>query len=349
MARMRLIDPVPADVAALEWRLGGVRVPVEGLPDIVIEMVEPSRVSAHLIGTDGAGYTAGSYIAKGAARGPRSTIEFDASPLRLTSSRGAVSIPYLTALLNVAVLAREILPLHAATFEIDGLGIAACGWAGAGKSEALLAFMRNGARGIADEWTYVTPAGRLHGVGTPVRLESWHVAQLPEHRTPLPARSRVRLAAGGRAKSLRSRIDDRRRPLAPIRRGLALLVPWSHVDRSPVDLFGPAWGGTTHLDLIFLLEPTVGSRIRVMEEDPATVAERMTFAHQHHRRALLAAYQEFRYAFPRRTSAVIEELEDRERKLLRQAFAGRPAYMVQHPPGGSIDEIHRALRPFCQQ
>lgn len=349
VAGVRLVNPAPADVADVEWRLGGVRTHTMDEPDLVIDLTEPSTAPAHLVGTDGAGYTAVQYIARGAGRSSRSTIEFDASPLRVTSTRGAGSVPYLAALLNLAVVGRDILPLHAATFELDGLGIAACGWAGAGKSEALLAFMRHGARGIADEWTYVTPAGRLHGVDTPVRLESWHVAQLPEQRGRIPASSRAKLVVGGSAGALRRRIGNRRGPFAAIRRALAVLGPWSHVDQSPVDQFGTRWGGTTQLDVVFLLQPTTGAGIRVAEANPVTLVERMTFAHQHHRRALLAAYQEFRYAFPARTSSVIEELEDRERSLVQRAFAGRPAYLVEHPAGGSIDQIYAALHPFCRR
>jgi hypothetical protein len=349
LARVRLVDPAPVDVAAVEWRLGGVQVPATGDPDLLIELVDPSSQPARLIGTDGAGYTPSAYVAKGARAGPRSTIDFDASPLRVTSTRGAGSVPYLAALLNLAVIGRDILPLHAATFELDGIGIVACGWAGAGKSEALLAFMRHGARGIADEWTYVTPAGRLHGVGTPVRLQAWHVAQLPEQRRRLPPASRARLLAGSGAMALRERMSGRGRPLALMRKALGLAGPWSHVDRSPTDLFDARWGGTTQLELVFFLQPTSDGRISVTEQDPAILAERMTFAHQHHRRAILAAYQEFRHAFPERSSRLVDELEERERGLLRRAFAGRPTYLVEHPAGGPIDRIYRSLHPFSHR
>ncbi|MGD9750401.1 MAG: hypothetical protein AB7W59_05320, partial [Acidimicrobiia bacterium] len=110
--------------------------------------------------------------------------------------RGAPSIPYLVALLNLLVLGNGGLALHAAAFEHRGAGVVVTGWSKGGKTECLLAMLGDGARYVGDEWILLDGEGRMAGgLAEPVRVWDWYLAQLPQLRRNVPRPDRLRLAA----------------------------------------------------------------------------------------------------------------------------------------------------------
>ena len=129
----------------------------------------------------------------------------------IVCERRAGPVPHLLAIINLTALAHGVLPLHASAFTYRGAGVLATGWAKGGKTETLLAFAGARRRYVGDEWIYLTPDGRMHGVPEPIRLWHWHVRQLPELRAGLPARH------PGPARP-RSRPWRRRRPRSGRRR-----------------------------------------------------------------------------------------------------------------------------------
>jgi hypothetical protein len=109
-----------------------------------------------------------------------------------------------------------------------------------------------------------------------------------------------------------------------------------HIDVPPADLFGPErCSHSGQLDEVLLLVRSSAPGISVKPIAGRTVAERILFAHLHHRLDLIGRYWQFRYAFPDRHSDVLDDVAGRERALLDPLLTDRPAWLVEHP--GRVD------------
>jgi hypothetical protein len=101
-------------------------------PDIVIRFVDslpvPSRI--RYLGVDDAGFTDHAFLVL----------------------RGLLQVPLLIPILNLTVLGKGTLPLHASAFSYRDTGFVATGWSRSGKPEVLLGFMANGASYVSDEF-----------------------------------------------------------------------------------------------------------------------------------------------------------------------------------------------------
>lgn len=106
-------------------------------------------------------------------------------PAEIVCEHGLPAVPFLIAILNLTVLGNGALPLHAAAFELDGVGVLVTGWSKGGKTELLLGAAGAGARYVGDELVYLTSDGMMHDIPEPIRLWDWHLAQLPETRRRL--------------------------------------------------------------------------------------------------------------------------------------------------------------------
>jgi hypothetical protein len=341
LAGVRLIEPSPRDVAGVDRHLGLMRRPLERDPDVVIRFVDalPADGDLRLLGIGEAGYGDDAFDVLQARHKARTRlrIPFDrlGGPCELLSERGAGSVPLLVPIVNLAVLARGALPLHASAFTLNGTGVVVTGWSKGGKTEALLGAMRRGARFVGDEWVYVEPGtGRVGGLPEPMRLWDWHLRQLPDLRRRIPRGDRARLRAlaafGGTVRDGRAG---------------ALVRRQMHVDAAPERLFGrKAIDLSGRLDRLFLVTSWERPEIVARTIDPAEVADRMATSLRYERARLLAAYEQFRYAFPGRVNRVLEEAPEREERLLHEAFAGKPAVAVDHPYPVSIDRLFEVIR-----
>lgn len=78
-------------------------------------------------------------------------------------------------LVQLALLRRGCVPLHAAAFRVGGRLVAAGGWSGGGKTAALLAMVRAGAEPAAGEWIYLRSDGRIGFGAHAVRVRAAHL------------------------------------------------------------------------------------------------------------------------------------------------------------------------------
>ncbi|HLV44362.1 MAG TPA: hypothetical protein VKY39_05365, partial [Aggregatilineales bacterium] len=117
----------------------------------------------------------------------------------------------------------------------------------------------------------------------------------------------------------------------------------------PAKLFGyEAIRLTGRPDVIFLLVSRAGDEYAVEPVDPDEVAARMLYSNQVEQADLLAHYWKFRYAFPEASNPLIENLQAAQADILREALAGKPAYVVYHPHPVAIPELFRVMRPFVE-
>lgn len=353
LARVRLVNPAPRDIAAVAWQLGTAPSRDAGEADLVIEYLPlmPAPRGARFIGTGGAGFAEGAFYARGLGTSSAMIVPYDSlgtGSARLVLRRGTGPVHQLTGLLNLTMLAKGVTPLHAAAFVLSGEGIVACGWSKSGKTEALLGFMSLGATAIGDEWIYLAEDGRMYGLASPIRVEARHLDDLPDGGRQMSLRRRYRMRATAPAGLLGTLLGRRGGLATPIARALAGVASWSHSDVPAHALFGEARvAGDGPIDRVFLLMSAAVDEVVVRPLDALEAADRLVFAHQHHRRSLLASYAEFRYAFPDRPSDVLETAEARERDLLNRYLRGKPSYLVEHPHPVEITALAEAMARFC--
>jgi hypothetical protein len=349
LAGIRLVGPSASDAAAVTRQLGPLQAALDREPDIVIRFVDRLETGSPIrfLGLHEAGFTDDEFLILRSKHKSSAKVKVDFSEIgaqtEIECERGLPAVPLLIPILNLTLLARGILPLHASAFVHEGTGIVATGWSKGGKTEALLAFMSRGAEYVGDEWVYVSSDGtHVFGIPEPIRIWRWHLHQLPEYESLIGNRERMRLRAIelllGREGALQ-RMGGGRLP--------ALLRRQLHVDLDPQRLFGRLGGLTAPFDRLFLLVSRDARELTVEPIDPLEVARRMVFSHQHESLDLAAAYLKFRFAFPEARSPAFEQAEELQREALARALADKPAYVVHHPYPFSLRTLFEAMSPYC--
>ena len=349
---IRLLGASESDVAAVTAQLGPIRAVLDRDPDVVIRFVDRLPVSnLRYLGREEAGFTDDAFLvlrSKKARARVQIPVEEIGGRCEIVCESGLPAVPLLIPIVNVTALAKGVVPVHAAAFIHRGRGVLVTGWAKGGKTESLLGFMSHGAEYIGDEWVYVSADGRrLHGIPEPVRIWDWHLDDLPGYRSLLSRRERTKLRvvrAAVRADRLRPRRSRHPGPPSPFARAMSLVEQQAWVLIDPARLFGsdscPLEGS---FDKLFLIASHESPEVRVSQADPLDVARRMVFSHQHERLELISHYLMYRFAFPGRSNAVLEDAEASQRAALERAFAGKEAYIVAHPYPAPIPAVYEAM------
>jgi hypothetical protein len=356
LATIRLVGALPGDVAAVRRQLGPLQGNLAHEPDIVIRFVDRLAASSRLsyLGVDEVGFTDEAFLVLRSKHKAPAKVAIDFTQVgartEIVCERGLPAVPLLIPILNLTVLAKGALPLHASAFVHHGTGVLATGWSKGGKTEALLAFVAQGAEYVGDEWVYVPGDGtRILGIPEPIRLWRWHLRQLPHYQTLIGAGARARLRTIDLL--LASERGARGLGSQTLVRGFSRLAPLLkrqlYVDVDPQRLFGGIGSLSGPFDRLFFLVSHEAPKVTVEAVDPLDVAHRMVFSLQHERLDLMAAYLKFRFAFPDAANPLIEQAEELQRKALARAFAGKPAYVVRHPYPFSLRDLFEAMRPYC--
>jgi hypothetical protein len=354
---IRVLDARPADVGTLTRQLGPLTAPLSREPDITIRFVDElheSRPMTYATWPESAGTEDAFYLLRGkdgvAARTRFPMDDIGDDRCELVCERRAGHVPHLLAVINMTALRRGVLPLHASAFTYQGIGVLATGWGKGGKTETLLAFAARGARYVGDEWVYLTPDGGMHGVPEPIRLWNWHIEQLPRVRAELPAMTRARLrslpALASSAGGLSARLHGL--PASVLRRTAPVLRRQAYVQVPPARLFGAdALALHGRVDQVLFVVSHDRADVSIEPISGASVAARMLASLEEERGPLLQVYRQFRFLFPGRRSAAIEEAAATERRLLERYLADRPAHLLRHPYpvdlGSLVDPIGSVL------
>jgi hypothetical protein len=353
LAGVRVLDAGRSDIRAIERQLGPLPRTLDREPDITIRFVDrvDDRSRLRYLGAREAGWTdAGFYVLRSRKKPVVVRIPMDriGGRCEIVCERGVPAVPFLIAILNLTVLVNGALPLHAAAFELDGIGTLVTGWSKGGKTELLMAAAGAGARYIGDEWVYLTSDGHMHGIPEPIRLWDWHLKQLPEVRENLGIGDHVKLRGIPALRRVDRALPGRVRRLPPgnlLHRAMPVLEDQLHVDLPPETLFGDIGDMTGTLDRILFVVSAAGSETTVVPTDPLDVAARMVASLMYERRDLLALMEQARFAHPALTNEFIATFEARQRELLELIFAGRPACIVTHPYPVDIHALFEAVRP----
>jgi hypothetical protein len=358
LVRVRLVDASHHEANAVRRQLGPLQATVAGEADLTIRFVDtmPLRSRLRLIGKDEAGFTDEGFLVLRSKHKAKARVQLPladiGAPCEIVCERGLPAVPFLIPILNLSILAKGALPLHASAFDVGGTGVVTTGWSKGGKTEALLAFMSHGARYIGDEWVYVSGDGaRMYGIPEPIRVWDWHLQYLAAYRDRLGGGSRARLRSLALAAALPGAVPTGGRNGSAGRlltRVSAAVEAQRHVDIAPEDLFGARLGTMAgQFDRLFLMVAADAPRTTAEVVDPGLVADRMAFSLQHERLEFMACYHRFRYAFPDAPNKFVEECHDVERALLHRVFAGKPAFVVEHPTPLPLDDLYQVMRPHC--
>ena len=355
LAGIRLVGASPGDIAAVTRQVGPPQGHLTREPEIVVRFVERLSLSSRVryLGLDDAGFTDDAFLVLRSRNKAqvRAKVSFEeiGGRCELVCESGVAAVPLLIPIVNLTVLAKGWIPLHASAFTYGGAGVLATGWAKGGKTEALLAFMANGGAYVGDEWVYVSPDGeRLYGIPEPIKIWEWHLSDLPQYRARISRPDRSRWQAIKLAQRLERALPDRvgRSRGGLISRALPLAERQLYAHVPPHALFGPdSCPLAGALDKVLLLVSHESSDVGVEPVAVEEVARRMVFSLEHERLDFMSYYFKFRFAFPEAANPLIENAEELQRAGLTRALAGKDAYIVSHPFPAPIPALFHAIRP----
>lgn len=354
---IRLTNPAPSDVAAVRRQIGPLEGPLATTPDIVIRFVDTLETphTIRYLGEDDAAFTADAFLVlRSKGKTPaRVQIPFQqiGGPCEIVCETGLPAVPLLIPIINLTMLARGIVPLHASAFVYNGQGILVTGWAKGGKTEALLGFMARGAEYVGDEWVYLTRDGQcMFGIPEPIRFWDWHLRELPQYWARVPSADRVRLrvlrlmvqSLNWATRNGTGRGVQSARRMSSIAR---LLKRQLYVHLPPREIFSGRCGTMTGSpEKIFFVASHDAPDVTVRPMDTREIAQRMVFSLQAERQNFMTYYLKFRFAFPEHSNQLIERAEEVQREALHQALAHKDAFAVDHPYPVSIPALFDAMQ-----
>lgn len=358
---IRLVDATAADAAIISQQLGPIRAALAREPDIFIRFVDRLPISSRVryLGVDDAGFTDDAFLILRSKHKTRAKVQipFDriGRQCEIVCERGLPAVPLLIAIVNLTVLGKGALPLHASAFTYNEIGVLVTGWAKGGKTETLLGFMARGADYVGDEWIYMSQDGRMYGVPEPIRVWDWHLREAPQYQALISQSHRIKLEGlrlAVKGMNLISGNEKVGKALAgkTLRRMLPLLTRQQYVHLPPLKTFGESFCALKgRPDKVFFVVSHEASDITVQPIDPQEIARRMVFSLQDERRELISYYTKFRFAFPERLNSLVEEAEVLQLDALKRLLRDKEAYVVFHPYPVSISALFNAMSPYCQR
>jgi len=356
LAGIRLLNASPADVLAVTKQLGPIQKPLMRPPDITIRFVERLSASSSMryLGLDEVAFTDDAMLLLQHNNGNhlRVQIPFEqvGKQCEIVCEKGVPKVPMLIPILNLTVLSKGVVPLHAAAFNYKGTGVLVTGWAKGGKTETLLGFMANGATYVGDEWVYISADGKkMYGIPEPIRIWNSHLVDLPNYRKRISLTGRTRLAMlnllirSTEFISRRSSVEPSSESL--LERLNRLLKRQHYVHLPPAHLFDST-DFTGVPEKLFYVVSHEANEVKVMSMEAEEVARRMAFSLQYERMQFMSHYLKFRFAFPEARNEFIEHAEETERQMLIKALANKASYAVYHPYPAPIPALFETMAPI---
>jgi hypothetical protein len=358
MVGIRLLDATPAEAAVVTRQLGPIHSTLVREPDIVIRFVDrlvPSSTVRYL-GVEDVGFTDDAFLVLRSKHKAQAKVQIPFEQIGrrcdIICERGLPAVPLLIPILNLTVLSKGALPMHASAFTYNGVGVLATGWAKGGKTETLLAFMANGAEYVGDEWVYISADGQsMYGIPEPIRVWDWHLKDLPQYRALLGKADRTRLWGLNLLVRLMdwaisSRVGGNSAPISLMKRVTPLLKRQLYVHLPPRKLFGQSVTLAGPLAKIFFVASYEAANVTVRPIEPREIARRMVFSLQEERIDFMSYYLKFRFAFPELRNDLIEQAEELQYNTLQRVLAGKTAYAIYHPYPVSIPSLFEAIKPL---
>jgi hypothetical protein len=121
-------------------------------------------------------------------------------------------------------------------------------------------------------------------------------------------------------------------PASVLRRAAPVLRRQAHVQVPPSRLFGAdAIALHGRVDHVLFVVSHDRDDVSIDPIDGASVAGHMLASLEEERTPILAVYRQFRFLFPGRRVAAIEDASSTEHRLLERYLSDRPASVLRHP------------------
>ncbi len=353
---IRLINPTPNDTAAVDRQLGQMRSSLTREPDIII------RFETHLplpdlkyLGLHSGFNEDGYYILRSSKAAAKVKIPFNeiGEHCEIVCESGLRSVPLLIAILNLTLLKKDCVPLHASAFVYDDSGILVTGWSKGGKTEAMLSFTHNGAEYIGDEWVILTADGeKMYGLPEPVTIWNWHLEYLPEVRKKVSA-NKARIFKGVRLLDKMHQLTQKSFlknsfVAKMLKEAIPAFKRQMHINIPPHKLFNKTANQmSAKPEKVFFIMSHESSDIEVELFDSQEIVRRMISSLEYEQTPIKEHYLAYKFAFPGEKNTLIEQASDLQFEILSQALAGKDAYFVRHPYPVAFPELFDTMRPYC--
>lgn len=343
---LRLLDARLQDVHLVQRQFPGMEFrPSAASPDVVVRFVDAlvmhgqvSRIGGDLVDDEGV-----VLVRRGKGRAARARVPVGQRDAVVVCERHIREVPLLVHLIRMAAVDKGLLALHAVAFTHRGIGVAATGWSGSGKTALLLAMMAGGAHPVAAEWVLVSQDGsRLLGVPQAVRLKPSHVDRWAELAGPA-------IAAGGARRRLLSALRPVASRVAPrtkafVERALRVDVPLQGLHRGKIPAGKPEDGPpTAPFDVLVMLEDAEVSEVNVERIGSDFAAERIAIGLEHDLAELQAASAVLRYASGRPLGAPFGPTDTATRRLLARHLESRPVFLLRHRQPTPFETLRLAV------
>lgn len=355
---IRLINPSESDAKAVAMQLGPLRAPLQREPDITLRFVNDLPIlDLHYLGLNKVGYDEESfYILRSGKKDVRVKISFEeiGGEVKMTCKSGLKSVPLLLAIINLTLLKKNIVALHASAFVYNDAGIIVTGWAKGGKTEALLSFAAQGAVYVGDEWIFLSADGEnMYGIPENIRLWDWHLDNLPHVKSELSFEKK------GLFKTIH--FLDRFQQIVP-RKGIGKSLPMKflreampafkrqlNVQIPPGVIFDKCSETfSARPEKIFLLLSHEGSDYSVRPIEPLEIVHQMIASIQFEFIPFMESYFAYKFAFPDKANVFIEQAHKLQHNILTSALKDKEAFAVRHPYPLSFEKLFEVMRPYCE-
>jgi len=355
---IRLVHSTKQDEAAVTKQIGFSPTKLFREPDITIRYTNSiPTYNLHLLGLNHSGYSDdGFYLLENGRRKGKARIPFEQIGKQCESvcENNLGPIPLLIAILNLTLLSKGNISLHASAFTYNQVGILVTGWAKGGKTEALFSFLNNGAKYLGDEWIVLNSNGEMmYGIPEPIRLWDWHLKYIPEVSNGLKLEER--LVFNG-IRSLAKLNDSISRgkfkkflPAKLLRKAMPALKRQLNVTVLPSEIFGVDSCEVAKPEKVFLLVNHNGDDYEASPIEPHEIAQRMVASIQFEQLPFMEYYSAFKFAFPEKRNSFIENAQSYQYEFLVRALDGKEAYKIIHPYPLSFPKLYEIMRPFCDR
>ncbi|MFQ5628388.1 MAG: hypothetical protein ACE5I1_06485 [bacterium] len=355
---VRLLRPSEKEAAAVAKQLGPMQKPLSREPDIIIRFVEHIPLkNLRLLGLNAGFNEDGFYILRGSKKPAKVRIPFDqiGEQCEIVCESGLKSVPLLIHIVNIVMLKKNCVSLHASAFHYKEKGILVTGWAKGGKSESLLAFSQHGASYMGDEWIYLSRDGeKMYGIPENMRLWEWHLQNLPQVRKHVKRESRMMFKCINALDKFQQAMPNGgigsifpvkflREAMPALKRQLNVVMPPEKIFNGK---FGPLDGNP---EKIFLVMSHNEKNIQVEPVEPAEIANRMIASIRFEQLPFAEHYLSFQFAFPERKNSFLDNMHKLQYELLQSALKGKETYIARHPYPFSFHELYEAMRPVCER
>lgn len=356
---IRLENPTSEAVKAVKNQVG-VRPSVLNVePDLTVCYVDRFNVPICHTEMGNAGFTNDEfYVVTGDGRREyRVQFPFAAlgQPCKVICETGTTEIPLLKLIINLRMLANGLMPIHAAAFVFDGIGMVVNGWPKGGKTSTLFSFLTHGARFVSDDWLFVDPNGKIYGLMQPIKLSDWQLSQLPNYQAKVKPTKRW-VIQGLRwldkvEKLVPEWVREKLLPARAFHQGLRYLnKKQRHVTLSPEKLFGTRLDAPTgHFDLLLLTLSYESPEIVISPLTTDIAFERLMAALHYEWMKWDGYYSQYLYAFPHKRNILMDTAWDKQRVLLKTILTGKHFFSVKHPHPVHLGELYNVISKSLRQ